>query len=76
MQHGLTLQNLAELTGYSWQHLGAVERGQVVPSENLIVRAVAQERRPTAHTIWTGSGWPMPVGVRPGSQRRSWKIWS
>lgn len=37
MQRALTLQNLAELTGYSWQHLGAVERGQVVPSENLIV---------------------------------------
>jgi tetratricopeptide (TPR) repeat protein len=37
MQRALTLQNLAELTGYSWQHLGAAERGQVVPSENLIV---------------------------------------
>ncbi len=36
-QRALTLQNLAELTGYSWQHLGAVERGQVVPSENVIV---------------------------------------
>jgi tetratricopeptide (TPR) repeat protein len=33
---GLTLMQLAELTGYSWQHLGAVERGQVVPSENVV----------------------------------------
>ncbi|MGH3801538.1 MAG: helix-turn-helix domain-containing protein [Pseudonocardiaceae bacterium] len=37
MQRGLTLQNLAELTSCSWQHLGAVERGQVAPSENVIV---------------------------------------
>lgn len=29
----LTLQGLAELTGYSPQHLGAVERAKVVPSE-------------------------------------------
>jgi hypothetical protein len=34
---GLTLMSLGALTGYSWQHLGAVERGQVVPSEAVIV---------------------------------------
>jgi tetratricopeptide (TPR) repeat protein len=34
---GLTLMGLGDLTGYSWQHLGAVERGQVVPSEEVIV---------------------------------------
>ena len=27
----LTLMELGELTGYSWQHLGAVERGTVAP---------------------------------------------
>jgi tetratricopeptide (TPR) repeat protein len=27
---------LGELTGYSWQHIGAIERGQVAPSEDLI----------------------------------------
>jgi tetratricopeptide (TPR) repeat protein len=42
---GLTLMSLGELTGYSWQHLGAVERGQVVPSEEVIV---ACERALTA----------------------------
>jgi hypothetical protein len=36
-EHGLTLMNLGELTGYSWQHLGAVERGQVAPSEAVVV---------------------------------------
>ncbi|MBV9160583.1 MAG: helix-turn-helix transcriptional regulator [Pseudonocardiales bacterium] len=36
LERALTLQNLAELTDYSWQHLGAIERGQVVPSENVI----------------------------------------
>ncbi|MEV7007271.1 helix-turn-helix domain-containing protein [Streptosporangium sp. NPDC051022] len=33
----LTLMELGELTGYSWQHLGAVERGSVAPSESVIV---------------------------------------
>ncbi|SNS47856.1 Helix-turn-helix domain-containing protein [Streptosporangium subroseum] len=33
----LTLMELGELTGYSWQHLGAVERGTVAPSESVIV---------------------------------------
>ncbi len=28
---------LGGLTGYSWQHIGAVERGQVAPSEELVV---------------------------------------
>lgn len=37
LERALTLQNLAELTGYSFQHLGAVERGEVVPSENVVV---------------------------------------
>lgn len=34
---GMTLMNLARLTGYSWQHLGAIERGQVVPSEDVVM---------------------------------------
>jgi len=34
---GLTLMTLGGLTGYSWQHIGAVERGQVAPSEELVV---------------------------------------
>lgn len=34
---GLTLMALGGLTGYSWQHIGAVERGQVAPSEELVV---------------------------------------
>jgi transcriptional regulator with XRE-family HTH domain len=33
----LTLADLGVLTGYSWQHLSAVERGQVVPSEAVVV---------------------------------------
>jgi len=33
---GLTLVSLGQLTGYSWQHLGAIERGQVVPSEDVV----------------------------------------
>lgn len=33
----LTLMELGELTGYSWQHIGAVERGSVAPSESVIV---------------------------------------
>ncbi len=33
---GLTLTDLGALTGYSWQHLSAVERGQVVPSEAVV----------------------------------------
>ena len=33
---GLTLARLSVLTGYSVQHLGAVERGQVVPSEAVV----------------------------------------
>lgn len=32
----LTLIELGELTGYSWQHLGAVERGSVAPSETVV----------------------------------------
>lgn len=32
----LTLTQLSELTGYSCQHLGAVERGAVAPSESVI----------------------------------------
>lgn len=32
----MTLLRLGELTGYSWQHLGAVERGSVAPSESVI----------------------------------------
>ena len=36
VERGLTLMALAELTGYSWQHIGAIERGQVAPSEDLI----------------------------------------
>ncbi|MBT2229848.1 helix-turn-helix domain-containing protein [Nonomuraea sp. NEAU-A123] len=32
----LTLMRLSEMTGYSWQHLGAVERGDVTPSESVI----------------------------------------
>src|SRR5260370_23378090 len=35
--HGLTLMRLGELTGYSWQHLGAVERRQGLPSEAVVV---------------------------------------
>ena len=35
-ERGLTLMELGLLTGYSWQHLGAVERGQVVPSEAVV----------------------------------------
>ena len=33
----LTLMSLGKLTGYSWQHLSAVERGEVVPSEAVVV---------------------------------------
>jgi transcriptional regulator with XRE-family HTH domain len=33
---GLTLARLSALTGYSLQHLGAVERGQVAPSESVV----------------------------------------
>ncbi len=36
-ERGLTLMRLSEATGYSWQHLGAVERGQAVPSEAAVV---------------------------------------
>ncbi|MGH3437377.1 MAG: helix-turn-helix domain-containing protein [Sciscionella sp.] len=35
---GLTLGQLGRLVGYSWQHLGAIERGSAVPSE-LVVSA-------------------------------------
>lgn len=35
-ERDLTLIALGELTGYSWQHLGAIERGQVAPSENVV----------------------------------------
>ncbi|WP_160573465.1 helix-turn-helix domain-containing protein [Actinomadura physcomitrii] len=37
LQRGLTLIRLGELTGYSWQHLGNVERGRVVPTENVVL---------------------------------------
>lgn len=33
---GLTLTQLGRLVGYSWQHLGAVERGAAVPSEVVV----------------------------------------
>ena len=33
----LTLMELGELTGYSWQHLGAVERASVAPSESVVI---------------------------------------
>lgn len=36
-ERGLTLMSLGELTGYSWQHLGAIERSDVVPSEAVVV---------------------------------------
>jgi transcriptional regulator with XRE-family HTH domain len=32
----MTLMRLGEATGYSWQHLGAVERGSVAPSESVV----------------------------------------
>lgn len=35
-ERDLTLIALGDLTTYSWQHLGAVERGQVVPSGNVV----------------------------------------
>ncbi|MEU6741907.1 helix-turn-helix domain-containing protein [Streptosporangium sandarakinum] len=35
-ERSLTLMELGALTGYSWQHLGAVERGTVAPSESVI----------------------------------------
>ena len=38
LDRGLTLGELGRLVGYSWQHLGAVERGSAVPSE-LVVSA-------------------------------------
>jgi hypothetical protein len=31
------LTQLGQLTGYSWQHLGAVERGQVAPAEEVVI---------------------------------------
>ncbi|MFB4298474.1 helix-turn-helix domain-containing protein [Actinomadura sp. NTSP31] len=37
LQRGLTLIQLGELTGYSWQHLGNVERGHVAPTENVVL---------------------------------------
>lgn len=37
LERRLTLIRLGELTGYSCQHLGAIERGQVVPAEAVIV---------------------------------------
>lgn len=36
-RRGLTLHELGQLTAYSPQHLGAVERAQVVPSEAVVV---------------------------------------
>lgn len=37
LQRRLTLIRLGELTGYSWQHLGNIERGRVVPTENVVL---------------------------------------
>lgn len=37
----MTLVELAQLTGYSPQHLGAVERSSAVPSETMVARADA-----------------------------------
>lgn len=34
---GLTLMTLGKMTGYSWQHIGAIERGNVAPSEELVI---------------------------------------
>ena len=36
IDRGLTLAQLGRLVGYSWQHLGAIERGSAVPSEAVI----------------------------------------
>jgi tetratricopeptide (TPR) repeat protein len=36
LEQGLTLIRLGELTGYSRQHLGAVERAEVAPSEDVV----------------------------------------
>lgn len=36
IDRGLTLAQLGRLVGYSWQHLGAVERGAAVPSEVVV----------------------------------------
>ncbi|PZS23737.1 MAG: hypothetical protein DLM61_23605 [Pseudonocardiales bacterium] len=36
IDRGLTLGQLGRLVGYSWQHLGAVERGTAVPSEVVV----------------------------------------
>ena len=36
IDRGLTLAQLGRLVGYSWQHLGAIERGSAVPSEVVI----------------------------------------
>jgi tetratricopeptide (TPR) repeat protein len=43
LRHGrsLTLVRLAEMTEYSPQHLGAIERGCAVPSETIVARADA-----------------------------------
>ncbi|WP_395110615.1 helix-turn-helix domain-containing protein [Actinomadura sp. SCN-SB] len=45
LEQGLTLARLGELTGYSWQHLGAVERAKVAPSQDVVA---ACERALTA----------------------------
>ncbi|HSV65230.1 MAG TPA: helix-turn-helix domain-containing protein [Mycobacteriales bacterium] len=37
VDRGLTLAQLGRLVGYSWQHLGAVERGTAVPSETVVL---------------------------------------
>jgi hypothetical protein len=36
VDRGLTLGQLGRLVKYSWQHLGAVERGTAVPSEIVV----------------------------------------
>src|ERR1035438_2935008 len=61
---GLTLMSLGALTGYSWQHLGAVERGQVVPSEAV---SVACERVLAAGGQLAAA---FPVVVREQASRR------
>lgn len=48
LEQGLTLIQAGELTGYSWQHLSAVERAGIVPAEDVVVaceRALASGGR-------------------------------
>ena len=41
IDRGLTLAQLGRLVGYSWQHLGAIERGSAVPSEVVVAECDA-----------------------------------